>query len=109
MMWLWLSAALMTVTALAHSALSETRLLPAITAVSLTRTIVRYALHAMSVYMILSAVTVAWPGSSPTLVAIVGAGWIVVGLTGLAVSRGRHRGWPVITAAGVSALIGALA
>ena len=108
-MWLWLAAGCMVLTAVAHSTLSETRLMKPLVAPGLHRTIVRYALHAMSVYMLLSALTVAWPGTPAGLILVEGAGWIIVGIAGLLVSRGKHLGWPLITAAGVFTLIGAMA
>ena len=107
MIWLGLSAGLMVITAVAHSVLSEAKLMPAIHAERLTRIIIRYALHAMSLFMLLSAVTVAWLGIPTDLIAIIGFGWLLVGLLGLVVSKGRHRGWPVIAGAGITALIGA--
>lgn len=72
------------------------------------RTITRYAWHVTSALMIATALTVAWPGVPRELIAVVGAIWLVLGLTSLIASRGKHVGWPVLTGAGICALAGAL-
>lgn len=97
----------MLITALAHSILSETKLVSALPSGGMQRTIIRYALHAMSIFMLLSAATVVWTGTPRSLIVLIGTGWVLIGLSGLIVSRGKHRGWPIITGAGVFALVGA--
>ena len=116
MIWLDISAALMVVTACAHSWLGERRLIgPAIAArhgylgSSLNRQITRYAWHAMSGFVLGLAATVVWPETPRGLVLVVGALWLAIGLAGLAMTRGRHVGWPVISGAGLAAIIGAQA
>ncbi len=116
MIWLWLSAAFMATTALVHSALGERRLIQSlleldqgIMAVDLARQVFRFAWHAMSVLMLVSAATVAWPGTPLELILLIGAAWTAVGLADGVYTRGRHIGWPMLTAWGVFAILGATA
>jgi hypothetical protein len=104
----------MAVTALAHSWLGEKRIVIPLLAYRegvmqrpLARTIVRYAWHVTSALMLASALAVAWPGSPRGLVAATGAVWLALGLMSLIASRGKHVGWPVITGAGLAAVLGA--
>ena len=61
--------------------------------------------HLASVYMVLTAAAVAWPGSPRPLVHLIGATYLVLGVIALWKSRGRHVSGPLFTAAGVLALI----
>lgn len=104
----------MVVTAATHSILGERRLIgPMLSERSgvlrhqFARTIIRYAWHVTSVLMIASAITILWPGTPRALVQIIGAIWLALGLTSLVASRGKHVGWPVLSLAGIAALIGA--
>nr|WP_208417583.1 hypothetical protein [Sphingopyxis panaciterrae] len=74
----------------------------------LTRRIIRFAWHATSVLMLISAVAVAWPGTPSGLVAVIGAGWLATGLFNVAYTKGQHIAWPALSGAGIFALIGAL-
>jgi hypothetical protein len=112
--WLWLSAGLMAFTALVHSWLGERRIVVPLLAYSdgvmrrpFARVIVRYAWHVTSALMLASALAVAWSGVPDGLIVAIGAIWLALGLTSLAASRGRHVGWPVLTGAGLAAIIGA--
>jgi hypothetical protein len=112
--WLWLSATLMALTAVVHSWLGEVRLIgpqvrarQSVLASPFARTITRYAWHVTSALMLVSALSVAWPGSPRGLVVATGAIWLALGLVSLAASRGRHVGWPVLSGAGIAALLGA--
>jgi len=114
--WLWLSAAAMAATAAFHSRLGERRMVrpllaldQGVTADPRVRRIIRFAWHATSVLMLLSAVTVAWPGTPRGLIAIIGGGWLATGLVNAAYLKGRHIVWPFLTGAGALALIGAIA
>jgi len=116
MIWLWLSAAFMATTALVHGALGERRLIQplleldqGIMAVDLARRVFRFAWHAMSLLMLVSAATVVWPDTPRDLILLVGAAWIAVGLADAIYTRGRHIGWPILTASGVFAILGATA
>jgi hypothetical protein len=113
--WLWLSAAFMVTTAAVHGLLGERRLIqPLMTldqgvmGVDLARKVFRLAWHALSLLMLVSAASVAWPGTPRDLILLIGAAWTATGLLDAFYTRGKHIGWPVLTASGIFALIGAL-
>ena len=114
MPWLWLSAGLMAFTALVHSWLGEKRIVMPLLAYRdgvmqrpLARVIVRYAWHVTSALMLACALAVVWPGAPGGLILVIGAIWLALGLTSLVASRGKHVGWPVLTGAGLAAMLGA--
>ena len=116
MIWLWLSAAFMVTTAGVHSVLGYRRLIvPLLRGESgpladpLSRRIIRFAWHATSVLMLISAAAVAWPGTPTGLLIVIGAGWLLTGLFNAAYTKGRHIAWPALSGAGIFALIGAFA
>lgn len=116
MIWLWLSAGGMVATALLHSFAGEKRLIgPLLTihrgilAIDLPRKLFRFAWHAMSVLMLISASVVAWPGTPQPLLIITGGAWLLTGLFDAFYTKGRHIGWPFLAGSGALALIGALA
>ena len=113
MMFFWLSAATMVLTATVHSILGEKRLIGPILALDsdvtnrpLARKVLRFAWHFTSILMLVSALVVAWPGTPYRLVAITGSIWVVVGLFDAIYTRGRHVGWPFLSGAGFLALLG---
>ena len=61
----------------------------------------------MSGFVLGLAAAVAWPNTPRTLIVAIGVLWLVIGLIGLAMTRGKHVGWPVISGAGLTAIIGA--
>jgi len=114
--WLWLSAAFMVTTAGVHSVLGYRRLIVPLLrrregplSDALTRRIIRFAWHATSILMLISAAGVAWPGTPNGLLVVIGCGWLATGLFNAAYTKGRHIAWPALSAAGIFALIGALA
>lgn len=114
MVWLWASATLMLATALTHSILGEMRLIGpllrgrhGVLASAYARTLTRYAWHVTSALMVATALVVAWPGTPVTLIRAIGAIWLALGLLSLLASRGKHVGWPVLSGAGICALMGA--
>ena len=116
MIWLWLSAAFMVTTAGIHSVLGYRRMIVPLLrgeagslADPLTRRIIRFAWHATSVLMLISAAAVAWPGTPNNLLIVIGAGWLAAGFFDAAYTKGRHIAWPALSGAGIFALIGALA
>ncbi|WOF45175.1 hypothetical protein KNJ79_10010 [Sphingopyxis indica] len=116
MTWLWLSAAAMAATAFFHSRLGEKRMVRPLLALNAgvttdprIRRIIRFAWHATSVLMLLSAITVAWPGTPRAVVAIIGGGWLATGLVNAAYLSGRHIVWLFLSTAGALALIGVFA
>lgn len=114
MIWLWASAALMLVTAFTHSILGEAKLIGpllrerhGVLASGFARTIIRYAWHVTSALMAATAITVIWPGTPAALIRAIGAIWLALGVVSLVWTRGKHVGWPVLSAAGICALVGA--
>ncbi len=113
--WLWASAAFMAATAVTHSLLGEKRLIGpllrdrgGVMASGFARTIVRYAWHVTSALMVGSALTVSWPGVPMGLIQVIAAIWLALGAVSLISTRGKHVGWPVLSAAGLCALIGSV-
>ena len=116
MIWLWFSAVVMVLTALLHSIFGERRLIVPLLAVDseITRRLhvqrlIRLCWHLISVQMILSAVVVVWPGTPRALIGITGGIWVFAGIADLVATRGKHIGWPPLSAAGLFALLGAIA
>lgn len=114
MAWLWASAALMLTTALTHSILGEVRLIGpllrgryGVMANDFARTITRAAWHITAVLMAGSAITIVWPGVPVELIRAIGAMWLALGIIDLVWTRGKHVGWPMLSAAGLFALVGA--
>ena len=114
MIWLWISAAAMLATAFAHSYFGERRLIgpildydSGVMTRQLARQVTRFAWHFTSILMLLSALLVVWPGTPRTLILIAGVTWLAVGLFDAIYTRGRHIGWPLLSAAGLAAIIGA--
>ena len=106
MIWLWLSAAFMVTTAGVHSIMGYRRMIVPLLrseagplANPLTRRIIRFAWHATSVLMLISAAAVAWPGTPKHLLLVIGGGWLAAGLFDAAYTKGG---------AGILAVIGAL-
>jgi hypothetical protein len=105
------SAALIVATAGIHSVLGERRVISRIGSIDPAvlhprlRRMLHFTWHLASVYMVLTAATVAWPGSPRPLVQLIGATYLVLGVIALWKSRGRHVSGPLFTAAGVLALI----
>lgn len=116
MIWLWLSAAFMVTTAGVHSVLGYRRLIvPLLRSEAgplddpLSQRIICFAWHATSVLMLISATTVAWPGTPNALLIVIGGGWLATGMFNAVYTKGRHVAWPALSGAGIFALIGALA
>lgn len=114
MIWLYAASALMAITALIHSVAGERQLIVPLLASGLDgvvstqgRKVLRAAWHLTSVFMLSNAIVVIWPDSPGGLIRVIGGFWLLTGLFSLVSSRGRHVGWPTLSAAGVAALIGA--
>ena len=112
-MWFWVSALLMVATAVVHSLAGEKRLIGPLLATDSgvmanrqSRKVLRSAWHLTSLFMITNAAVVASPGVDAAVKAGIGAFWLAVGLFSLLSTRGRHVGWPWLTGAGLSAIIG---
>lgn len=113
MIWLWISASMMAITAIIHSVAGEKRLIGPLLAKTdvvaniQSRRVMRGAWHLTSLFMITNAIAMVWPGTPASLLSTIGVFWLSIGLFSLITSRGKHVGWPTLTAAGVSALVGA--
>lgn len=115
MTFLYASALVMVLTALAHSLMGEKRLITPLLARDIDllsgyrSMLVRFAWHYTSVLMIVTAALVAWPGTPLPLIKITGVAWLIAGVFDAIVTRGRHIGWPLLLLAGIFALVGASA
>jgi hypothetical protein len=114
--WTGLSSACMVAAALVHSLLGYRRLIApllrsreGLLADALVRRIVGFAWHATSVLMLVSAAAVVWPGTPKGLLTAIGVAWLATGLFNAVYTKGRHIAWPVLSAAGLFALIGGFA
>jgi hypothetical protein len=109
---LQISAAVMALTAIAHSIVGEKRLIGPLLALNIDllsgyrSNLVRFAWHFTSLLMILSALIVAWPGTPNPLIQITGAMWLIAGVGDAILTRGKHVGWPLLSTAGLLALLG---
>ena len=107
-----LSAAAMTLTAIAHSIVGEKRLIGPLLARDIDllsgyrASLVRFAWHFTSLLMIVTALVVAWPGTPVPLIQITGAMWLLAGVLDAGLTRGKHIGWPLLSVAGIMALLG---
>jgi hypothetical protein len=113
--WLIVSAVAMVITAAIHSVVGERRLIgPALAAQEgvfkngQSRKVLRSAWHLTSLFMLITAAVMIWPRTDLLLKSTVAGVWLVVGLFSLASSNGKHVGWPTLTLAGVSGLLGTL-
>lgn len=116
MIFLWSSAVLMVATALTHSVLGEKRLIGPVLAIdseitrrALARQILRLAWHLTSLFMLLTALLIVWPGTPRVLILITGILWLAVGLIDGVITKGQHIGWGPLTISGAFAVAGALA
>lgn len=76
--------------------------------IDLARRVFRLAWHALSLLMLVSAASILWPGTPRGLILLIGAAWTATGLFDAVYTRGRHIGWPFLTASGLLAIAGAL-
>lgn len=113
MMWLWLSAAMMAITAVIHSVAGEKRLIgpllarPGSIPNAQGRKVMRGAWHLTSLFMLSNALVMLWPGTPAQLQQVIGGFWLATGLYSLISTRGKHVGWPSLSIAGAAAIAGA--
>jgi hypothetical protein len=114
MIWLYLSALAMAITAVIHSFAGEKRVIGPLMRSDATKIlgpqlsgIMRGAWHLTSLFMVLFAVVVASPGMPQGVLIAIGSVWLAIGLAILIRSRGRHPGWPTLSVGGAFALLGA--
>jgi len=110
--------------AVMHSLLGERRMIgpileaappgPAVLRSSLSRRILRFAWHVTSLAWLAQAAVLAIVATFPSgaqgrpTVVVTGVSFLVIAAIAVAISRGRHVGWPLLAAVGVAALAGAL-
>lgn len=75
----------------------------------LARLVIRFAWHATSICWVMMAIILYFVGFSqtslPTIIPLtLGIGFLAIGLFDAIASRGRHVGWPILTAIGVFCL-----
>lgn len=112
------AAALVTLlTAFAHSYFGEKRLIAPLISSDhgvmsqlLARQVIRHAWHLTSLLWIGQALLLVRAAINPqffdtTLVAGIGVFYIAIGLFDAVATRGRHIGWPLLTAIGLFALL----
>ena len=114
MIWLYLSAAAMVLTAVIHSVAGEKRLIGPLLNSDATKTlgpqlsgIMRGAWHLTSLFMVLFGVVVVWPGMPTGALVAIGSVWLAIGAAILVRSKGRHPGWPTLSMGGLFAILGA--
>lgn len=113
-----MAAALATLlTAFAHSYFGEKRLIAPLVASDrgvmsqlLAKQVIRYAWHLTSLLWVGQALLLVRAAINPqyfdtTLVAGIGVFYIAAGLFDAVATRGRHIGWPLLTAIGLFALL----
>jgi hypothetical protein len=94
-----------------HSVLGERRLIgpllarDAFAAAPRAGRAIRFTWHMATLLMLLTAITVSWPGTPEVLVRVIGAAYLALGLLSLGMTRGKHISGPLFTGAGVLALI----
>jgi hypothetical protein len=93
-----------------HSVLGERRMIMpllakgAFAAMPRVGRAVRFTWHMSTLLMVLTALTVAWPGTPIVIVRLIGAAYLLLGLISLWMTRGRHISGPLFTAAGLLSL-----
>lgn len=106
------AALLIAATGAIHSLLGERRLIGPLTASGAfgsarAARIMRFTWHLTTLLMLLTAATVAWPGTPLPLVLLIGAAYLGLGLLALYFGKGRHVAGPMFTAAGLLTLLAA--
>ncbi|HZG47264.1 MAG TPA: hypothetical protein VEZ41_13525 [Allosphingosinicella sp.] len=93
-----------------HSVLGERKLLRplmgggAFTAAPRAGRAVRFTWHLATLLMVLTALTVAWPGTPLPIVVLIGVAYLALGLLSLWMTKGRHISGPMFATAGLFAL-----
>jgi hypothetical protein len=103
------SGALIAATGAVHSLLGERRVMGRIRAMEAIDIRARRALgftwHLAGLLMVLTGLTIAWPGTPAALVRTLGVVYLLLGLLALKLTRGRHPSGPMFTGGGLLALI----
>jgi hypothetical protein len=114
---LTLAALATIITAFAHSYFGEKRLIGPLTASNdgvmsrpLAKQVIRLAWHVTSLIWIAQALVLFRAAINPQffdpiLIGGIGVLYVAIGLSDAIITRGRHIGWPMLTAIGVFALL----
>lgn len=108
------AAILIATTGAIHSVLGERRMIRPLLAKNAFEAIprvgraIRFTWHMATLLMVLTALTVAWPGTPAAIVRLIGLAYLCLGLLSLWMTRGRHISGPMFTAAGLLAIVAAL-
>ena len=105
-----LAAALVIIsTGLVHSILGQRRIMARVGANEAIHPRIRRALgftwHLAGLLMVVTGVTVGWPGTPAGLVGVIGAIYVALGMLSLWMTRGRHISGPMFTLGGLLALL----
>jgi hypothetical protein len=92
-----------------HSVLGERRIMARVRSLETLDPRARRALtftwHLAGLLMVVTGLTVAWPGTRPLLVQLIGVLYLLLGLFSLKMTRGRHISGPMFTSGGLLALV----
>jgi hypothetical protein len=112
MNWVAIGAAiLIAATGTVHSVLGERRMIQPLLASGASAPkpavgrAIRFTWHLCTLLMLLTALTVAWPGTPVPVVRTIGAAYLLLGFLALAMTRGRHVSGPMFTTSGLLALL----
>ena len=109
---LYSSAALMVAVALLHSTVGKRAFLDTSLRrrdlVPYAQAVSRFAWQSVTLFMLLNAMLVAWPGTPEIMIIVSGLYWFGMGIADLIIARGTHKAWFLLCGAGLLALAGAL-
>ncbi len=92
-----------------HSVLGERRIMKRVRTIDSIDPRARRALsftwHLAGLMMVVTGVTVAWPGTPALLVQLIGIIYLLLGLLSLKMTGGRHVSGPMFTGGGLLALV----
>ena len=95
-------------TGLVHSYFGQQRIMSQIAGNESLDPRIRRALgftwHLAGLLMLVTGVTVAWPGTPARLIDLIGAMYVALGVRSLTMTRGRHISGPMFTLGGLLAL-----
>ena len=113
MTFFYIAASLIVVAAIFHSVQGERLLIRPTLAVDdpfirrpMTQAIIRFGWHASSLFMLMTAILIVWPGTPVTLILLPGLLWLTLGVTNLLMTKAKHPGGSILSLIGVIILAG---
>ena len=95
-------------TGLVHSVLGQRRIMSRVASNETLDPRIRRALgftwHLAGLLMVITGMTVGWPGTPARLIDLIGAIYVALGIRSLTMTRGRHISGPLFTIGGLLAL-----